>query len=281
VPIPATDGVHHVRQGSGPPLVLIPGTACDWRVWRPVLAPLSAARDVIAVDLPGFGGSPPLEGEAPTPAALARAVARLLDSLGIERAQVAGSSLGGAVAIELARLDRATSVCALAPIGLWTPRESAWVQTVVRASATFIRAPLTLRTAIAGHAALRTLGYGHVVARPWALSREDALALSSVAIPGLEAILAAYRDYRLPGEEGEGTGRRPGRRPAGGNDAPVTVVWGTRDRLLLPRQAGRVARVLPVARVVALPGAGHLSMLDEPDAVVSLILGGESRAPWA
>jgi pimeloyl-ACP methyl ester carboxylesterase len=252
-------GVHHVRQGSGPPLVLIGGTACDWRVWRPVLAPLSAARDVAAVDLPGFGGSPPLDDEPPTPAALARAVAGLLDELGIERAQLAGSSLGAAVAIELALMGRATSTCALAPIGLWTPREAEWVQLLIRASASFLRAPLGLRAAIASRASLRTLGYAHVVARGWALSREDALALSSVAIPGLEAILAAYRHYRLPGGDG----------------SRITIVWGARDRLLLPRQAARAARVLPGVRVTMLPGAGHLSMFDAPREVAEAILGGE------
>jgi pimeloyl-ACP methyl ester carboxylesterase len=260
--------VHHVRLGprpAGPPLVLIPGTACDWRVWRPVLARLSAARDVIAVDLPGFGESAPLEDEPPTPAALARSVAGLLDALGIERAQVAGSSLGGAVAIELARLGRATSTCALAPIGLWTARESTWVQLLVRASGAFMGAPRWLRAAIASSPATRTLGYGHVVARPWALSREDALALSSVATPGLDAILAAYRHYRLPAGDG----------------ADVTVVWGARDRLLLPRQAARAGRVLAGARVLTLPGAGHLSMFDAPDAVATLILGGEERRPRA
>jgi pimeloyl-ACP methyl ester carboxylesterase len=163
------------------------------------------------------------------------------------------------VAIELALLGRATSTCALAPIGLWTPREAAWVQLLIRASAAFIRGPLWLRAAIASRAALRTLGYAHVVARPWALAREDALALSSVRIPGLEAILAAYRHYRLPSGDG----------------SQIRVVWGARDRLLLPRQAGRAARVLPGARVTMLPGAGHLSMFDAPREVVSAILGGE------
>lgn len=251
--------MHHVREGAGPPLLLIGGTACDWRVWRPVLGPLRAARDVIAVDLPGFGGSPPLRDEPPTPAALARAVARLLDTLDIDRAQVAGSSLGGAVAVELGRLGRVSSIVALAPIGLWTPRESAWVQALVRTSGAFMRGPARLHAAMAGNAVLRTLGYAHVVARPWALAREDALALSSVAIPGLDAILAAYRGYRLPAGDGAG----------------ITVAWGTRDRLLLPRQAARLGRVLPGARVVTLPGAGHLSMFDAPNEVASLILGGE------
>lgn len=248
-----------MRQGAGEPLVLIPGTACDWRVWRPVLGPLSASRDVIAVDLPGFGATPPLQDREPTPSALADAVIGLLDELGIERAHVAGSSLGAAVAIEVALAGRALTTCALAPIGLWTPRESAWVQGLVRTSAAFIRGPVALRRAIAGHAALRAFGYGHVVARPWALSAQDAFALSDVAIPGLEAILAAYRDYRLPSGAGDG----------------VTVAWGTRDRLLPPREGRRLGRVLPGARLVWVHGAGHLPMFDAPERVAALILGGE------
>lgn len=224
---------------------------------------LSASRDVIAVDLPGFGGTPPLAGVRPTPAALAGAVADFLDGLDLDRVEVAGSSLGAAVAVELALAGRATSACALAPIGLWTPRESAWVQGLVRVSGAFIGAPEGLRRAVAGNVALRTLGYGHVVARPWALSAQDAFALSDVAIPGLEAILDAYRDYRLPSGDGRA----------------VTVAWGTRDRLLLPRQARRVSRVLPGARLVLLPGAGHLPMFDAPERVASLILGGEERRP--
>src|SRR4051794_10345714 len=114
-------GVHHVRCGSGAPLVLIPGTACDWRVWRPVMDGLAATRDVIAVDLPGFGATPPLAGVRPTPRALADAVGALLDELGVADVRVAGSSLGAAVAIELVLAGRAASACALAPIGLWTP----------------------------------------------------------------------------------------------------------------------------------------------------------------
>jgi pimeloyl-ACP methyl ester carboxylesterase len=310
--------VHHIRQGSGPPLVLIPGTACDHRVWRPVLGALSARREVIALDLPGFGATPPLaagppSGEAatpasgptpsgaaapgampppaerptpgeaatpasgptpsgaaapgampppaerPTPAVLAAAVADFLDELGLERPAVAGSSLGAAIAVELVRMGRARSACAVAPIGLWTPREAAWVQAFVKASAVFIRGPRAVQETIADHALLRTLGYGFVVARPWALRPTDARAMADVAIPGFEAIVDAYRDYRLPAFDG----------------ADVTVVWGTRDRLLLPRQANRVPRVLPQARVVRLAGAGHLPMFDAPERVAEVILGGE------
>jgi pimeloyl-ACP methyl ester carboxylesterase len=52
------------------------------------------------------------------------------------------------------------------------------------------------------------------------------------------------------------------------------VVWGSRDRLLLSRQAARARRVLPKARHEWLVGAGHLPMWDAPDAVASLLAAG-------
>src|SRR5436189_61544 len=72
----------------------------DRRMWDPVLDRLAAERDVIAVDMPGFGGSAPID--PATPSDLARAVAAHLAALGVERPHVAGNSLGGWVALELA-----------------------------------------------------------------------------------------------------------------------------------------------------------------------------------
>ncbi len=51
----------HHRGGSGEPLLLIHGIGSFWPVWEPVLPALEAVRDVIAVDLPGFGDSPVLD----------------------------------------------------------------------------------------------------------------------------------------------------------------------------------------------------------------------------
>ncbi|MGI8622612.1 MAG: alpha/beta fold hydrolase, partial [Solirubrobacteraceae bacterium] len=66
----------HDRRGSGPPLVLIHPLGADRHVWRPVLDRVAEQRDAIAIDLPGFGGTPPLSGGGrPDPAALARRVA--------------------------------------------------------------------------------------------------------------------------------------------------------------------------------------------------------------
>src|SRR2546423_1572190 len=116
--------LEHFRAGRGDPLVLIHGIGLYWGVWEPVLPQLAAGHDVIALDLPGFGGSDPLpEAQAPTVEALADAVAAFLAGLGIERPHVAGNSLGGGIALELARTGRARSVTALSPVGFYNDRE--------------------------------------------------------------------------------------------------------------------------------------------------------------
>jgi pimeloyl-ACP methyl ester carboxylesterase len=53
---------------------------------------------------------------------------------------------------------------------------------------------------------------------------------------------------------------------------PVTIVWGNRDSLLLPRQAGRAARVIPGAELVRLPGAAHVPTWDAPEQIAAILL---------
>ena len=110
----------YTRSGTGTPLVLLHGLGSSRRAWDPVVPLLTGRFDVIAVDLPGFGDSAPLPGPAePDPASLAREVAGLLDQLGLATAHLAGNSLGGWVALELAALRPAASVTLLSPAGLW------------------------------------------------------------------------------------------------------------------------------------------------------------------
>src|SRR5207247_2686659 len=100
--------------------VLLHGIGSSRRAWDPVIAALAERFDVIAVDLPGFGDSAPLPpGVEPRPSALAAAVAGLLDDLGITAPHIAGNSLGGWVALELAGIRPAASVTLLSPAGLW------------------------------------------------------------------------------------------------------------------------------------------------------------------
>ncbi|WP_245877603.1 alpha/beta fold hydrolase, partial [Streptomyces glaucescens] len=92
----------------------------DREGWAPVIDLLAQDREVVAVDLPGFGDSPPLPDTRPTVQALATEVALWFSTVGLTRPPVVGNSLGGAVALELARAGAVASAVALSPIGLWT-----------------------------------------------------------------------------------------------------------------------------------------------------------------
>src|SRR5690242_12748905 len=103
----------HDRTGSGPPLLLVHGLGLCKEVSRPVVPLLAREREVVALDLPGFGESPP---GAETVEGLARDVAAFADEIGLERPHVAGNSLGGGIALALGAMGRARSACALSPI---------------------------------------------------------------------------------------------------------------------------------------------------------------------
>src|SRR5947207_15519971 len=116
------------RGGTGPPLVLVPGLGFTRRGWSPLREPLEQRHEVVAVDLPGFGESPPLpRGDTPTPTRLADVLEHDLDRLGLPAPAVIGNSLGGWVALELARRGRASCAVVIAPSGLETLPERGYV----------------------------------------------------------------------------------------------------------------------------------------------------------
>ena len=125
----------YTRTGSGAPMVLLHGIG-SWRhAWDPVLPALAERFDVIAVDLPGFGESDQLPaGAEASQAALAAAVAGLLDELGVTAPHIAGNSLGGWVALEIARIRQPASVTLLSPAGLWRGRIPLYCQASLWAS---------------------------------------------------------------------------------------------------------------------------------------------------
>jgi len=106
------------RGGAGPPLVLLHGFTDTWRTWELVLPALERERDVLALTLPGHAGGPPLPDPVTGDAAV-DAVERAMDAAGFGTAAVAGNSLGGYVALQLAARGRASAVTALAPAGGW------------------------------------------------------------------------------------------------------------------------------------------------------------------
>jgi pimeloyl-ACP methyl ester carboxylesterase len=248
------------RRGSGPPLVLIHGIGSRQGVWDPVVPLLAADHEVIALDLPGFGASPTLPaGTTPTVEALADAVEAFIAELGLERPHVAGNSLGGGISLELGRRGAVSSVAALSPVGFWSPAEARYGRAMLRLSRLSARrargAALKLAQSPAGRRAAFNLFYGRPERKDPAQLAADVVALGEA--PGWEATLPITRSYVF--QHGEQL------------DVPVTIGWGTRDRLLIPRQAERARARLPQARHVPLPGCGHVPMSDDPEGVAALL----------
>lgn len=255
----------HVRRGSGPPLVLIHGIGSQWQMWRPVLDRVSREREVVAVDLPGFGESAPLPGP-PTVEALAGAVAELLDELGLGGAHAAGNSLGGGVALAMARAGTARSACALSPLGFGNQREGTYGRAVLRSSRRTAQALDRYAEVLSAGPVRRTLAFGHLAARPWRVPADEAAgAMHNLArSPGFEPTLEAIADHTFSGPT---------------PDCPVTVAWGEKDRLLIyARQSARARRLLPDARHVTLRGCGHVPTWDDPEQVARVLLEGSAAA---
>jgi pimeloyl-ACP methyl ester carboxylesterase len=229
-------------------------------MWEPVLDRLVGHRDVIALDLPGFGASAmPPAGTPAGSASLASLVHDFLTEIDVPHPHVAGNSLGGLIALELARREQVRSASALSPAGFANRAESLgsrgslWLG--VRAARRIApRAPTLLASPMARR-----------IAHPTRMTAADAAA-------NLRAMAAApWFDDTLP--------RLRAAHFAGGADitVPVTVAWGDKDRLLLPRQAKRAAALLPRARMVTLRDCGHIPTYDDPEQVARVLL--EASAP--
>jgi pimeloyl-ACP methyl ester carboxylesterase len=243
--------LHFVRRGSGEPLILIHPLGAELIVWEPVMERLARERDVIAVDLPGFGLSPALD-RTPTPELLAGTVAALMDDLGLERAHVAGNSLGGWVALELAKAGRALSVAGLCTAGLWSspigPRRGRDVRGVGRRLMPVL--PTLLRSSAGRQLVLRAS-----VAHPERVPPEAAARLvrSYVTSAGYESANVAMRSEVFSDFENV--------------RVPVTLAWGDQDRLVR-----RPRETVPEWRTIVLHGCGHIPTWDDPSQVARALL---------
>jgi pimeloyl-ACP methyl ester carboxylesterase len=253
------------RSGAGEPLVLLHPLGSSRQAWDPVAPALAQHFDVIAVDLPGFGESAPLPGE-PSPAALAAAVAGLLDELGLPRPHVAGNSLGGWVAIELARQRPLASVTLLSPAGLWRGSTPYYCRISLRATRWLARHATGLVCWLVRFRPGRVLVLGQTHGQPGRLTAAYAQAAVRTlgGCPGFGAVLRATLHRRLLVTE-----------PVG---APVTVAIGDRDRMLRPRQARHTDQLPPGTHTSELPGCGHVPMATDPAAVTALIIHSAARS---
>jgi pimeloyl-ACP methyl ester carboxylesterase len=209
--------------------------------------------DVLAVDMPGFGRSEPLPaGVDSTPEALADAVEDEMGRAGFDRAHFAGNSLGGWVALELARRGRALTVTGISPAGLAHAREKGWGAGVLRGirwAAQNAPPPEPLLR----NPFCRSLLAGSMSARGWKRDPDQMMEETELfaGCPGFDATLP----HALKAQ------------PRGLTtlDVPVLILWGTLDFCLLPRQGRRFERLIPGAELRYIRGIGHLPMSDAPE----------------
>jgi pimeloyl-ACP methyl ester carboxylesterase len=256
----------HSRSGSGSPLVLLHGLGSSRAAWAPVVPSLAEHADVLAVDLPGSGDSPPLpDGVEPSPKALAAAVAAFLDELGVAVPHVVGNSLGGWVAMELAALRPLASVTLLSPAGMWPGDTPLYCRVSLRVTRWLAVHAGRLLSRAVGTRLGRIVVLGQTHGRPTRMSPTQARTAigAMAAAPGFDATFAAtlHRHYEAGAPF----------------SAPVTVAFGSADRLLIRRRYRGVGQLPPDHRVAQLPGCGHVPMTDDPAAVAALVLEATTR----
>jgi pimeloyl-ACP methyl ester carboxylesterase len=244
--------------GSGPPLLLLHGLGATRDEFAGLRPALEAEHTVLAPDLPGTGASPALR-RRPTVSAVADALEADLDRMEVGDVHVLGVSLGGRIALELARRHRARSVVAISPSGMNLP-------------------PERLHQGVA-LAMTRLLWRGlHPVIGPLAHSW-----------PGRGALVAGLRAWPWRATELEarstGTGFSDSADfwrllwwgilndvPAGLDEVrcPVALAQGTVD-LLAGGQTPRYLLAVPGSRFTPLPGGGHSPESDTPRTILHLV----------
>ena len=260
-------GWHRIERGVGRPLVLLHGGGASAMTWLPVLDRLAAHRRVIALDMPGFG-------ETPLPPDAEFSMAYMVDQFAVELTRlginepvdIAGNSMGGLIALEAAKQGLARSVVGIAPAGLWGRRMPLALRSQFAIMSVGVeilrhrRVMAMVQKVPRARTALLYMG----VARPEALSWgdvEDIIRYLHMSKPALGAGLDLAR-HGYAFENGRDL------------DIPITVAFGTKDRMLRPRGYRLPDELPPHTRWITLPGCGHTPMWDDPELIARTILDG-------
>jgi pimeloyl-ACP methyl ester carboxylesterase len=244
------------RHGSGAPLLLIHGLGYARWGWEPVLPGLAEHFEVILFDNRGIG-----ESDAPpgpyTAAEMAEDAVRVLDEAGVERAHVAGTSLGGMVAQELAlahpgRVDRLVLACTTpgGPKAHPMPRQTV----ALMAEAATLEPAVALRRFVEN-----ALAPGTAVRRPELVDGIMTYRLATAQAP------AAWAAQAAAGAAFDAYDR------IGGLQAPTLVQHGGEDVVVDPRNGDLLAELVPNARLDPFPGTGHLFFWEEPERFVTSV----------
>lgn len=244
------------------PLVLLHALGMSPRVWDEVRPLLEPHHQIVALTTLGHRGGAAPSRRPVKVRDLVDEAERELDARGLERPHIAGNSLGGWMAIELARRGRARTVCALSPAGSWTAG-TAEQTTGVR------RIRRSIRMARLGRALPMTLLMRLAVVRRLVLrdvaEHGDRLSAAQTLEATRDLLGCTIAEDILPTDEEIA--------PLDPLPCPITLAWSGDDKLLPLEVNGPVARGrIPQARFVELAGVGHVPMIDDPESVARTIL---------
>ncbi|MDG6094134.1 acetoin dehydrogenase dihydrolipoyllysine-residue acetyltransferase subunit [Acetobacter sp. AN02] len=227
---------------AGVPLLLIHGFGGDLTNWMLNQGDLSGTTRVITFDLPGHGESTKDVGDG-TPAMLAAVARDLLDALGIDRAHIGGHSMGGAVALELARLapERVASLSLIAPAGLGKTINQEFIDGFITADRRKTLEPVLQLLVHDKGLVSRQMVEGII-----RFKRLDG------AVAGLTTLAKASFEN---GQQKENL--RPLLEAYKG---PVQVLWGAEDEILPVSGSEGLPSEVPVS---IFPGTGHMPQLEK------------------
>jgi pimeloyl-ACP methyl ester carboxylesterase len=253
------------------PALYVHGLGGSSQNWSALMPRLVDRLDGQAVDLPGFGHSPPPDDGVYSIAGHARAVVRLLDAAERGPVHLFGNSMGGAVAVKVAaaRPDLVRTLTLISPaLPEVPPQRTAWptvLASVPGLPALYMRAtrdwPIERRAA-----ALFALCYGDP-----ARINPQARALAAAEY-GRRLDLPYFWDSMVRSTRGIVNayalgGQHALWRQAERVLAPTLLVYGGRDRLVSVKAARRASRAFRDARLLIIPDSGHVAMMEYPDLV--------------
>ena len=245
--LPSGPTIGYTEAGSGTPLLLLHAFPLDRGMWQPQLSALADVARVIAIDLPGFGESTPalftIEG-------VAEVAAEFLTARNIPQAVVCGLSMGGYVALALAR-KHADKLAGL----ILADTRAGVDDSTAKANRD---KSIALATEKGGAALFETmlpkvLSDSTLADKPSVVDRVKALAAKQPDA-SVVAALSALRD-------------RPDANPGlKGIAVPTLVLVGEFDNVTPPLSAANLSAQIRGSELVHIPGAGHLSNLENPEA---------------
>ena len=245
--------LHYETIGRGQPVILLHGWINSWNVWRETMIALSQQGNfrVYALDFWGFGESAKSRSDAFKIDSYVSMVNEFMESLGMVAVPLAGHSMGGTVALTMA-LAHPERVKSVAVVG-----------------SPIVGRTLNIFLKLAGYGWIARLSWrvpGILPSIMWMLLSGDSEKVRSmisrdVQKTTLESFFRSIGDLRT----------KDLRQEVGSLTIPVYGIYGRKDNIVSPRNAGILARRLPSAQITMMDDSRHFPMADEPEKMVRIL----------